>query len=66
MQRAIVRCNVRKWHYPLLKDEYDMADEGDILQNLDAQPNGADTQPAAAIITQYVKDLSVENPSAPA
>ena len=43
-----------------------MADEGDILQNLDAQPNGADTQPAAAIITQYVKDLSVENPNAPA
>lgn len=42
-----------------------MADEGDILQNLDSQPNGADTQPAAAIITQYVKDLSVENPNAP-
>lgn len=46
-----------------------MADEGDILQNLDNQnpgPNGADNQPTAAIITQYVKDLSVENPSAPA
>lgn len=42
-----------------------MADEGDILQNLDAKPNGADTTPAAAIITQYVKDLSVENPNAP-
>lgn len=42
-----------------------MADEGDILQNLDSKPNGADTQPSAAIITQYVKDLSVENPNAP-
>ncbi|MEO1488953.1 MAG: protein-export chaperone SecB [Pseudomonadota bacterium] len=44
-----------------------MADEGDVLTNLDnAGANGADsTQPAAAIITQYVKDLSVENPSAP-
>ncbi|MBV7265987.1 protein-export chaperone SecB [Erythrobacter ani] len=46
-----------------------MADEGDILTNLDNQnpgANGADTQPTAAIITQYVKDLSVENPNAPA
>ncbi|QFT78961.1 protein-export chaperone SecB [Erythrobacter sp. THAF29] len=46
-----------------------MADEGDILQNLDNQnavPNGADNQPSAAIITQYVKDLSVENPNSPA
>ncbi|MCK0127267.1 protein-export chaperone SecB [Erythrobacter sp. F6033] len=42
-----------------------MADEGDILQNLDTKANGADTQPSAAIITQYVKDLSVENPNAP-
>ena len=45
-----------------------MADEGDILQDLDAlnnSANGADTQPSAAIITQYVKDLSVENPNSP-
>jgi preprotein translocase subunit SecB len=43
-----------------------MADEGDVLTNLDNQgANGADTQPAAGIITQYVKDLSVENPNAP-
>jgi len=45
-----------------------MADEGDVLTDLDnnpAAPNGADTQPAAGIITQYVKDLSVENPNAP-
>lgn len=28
--------------------------------------NGADTLPAIALITQYVKDLSFENPNAPA
>ncbi len=46
-----------------------MADENDVLSdlNLDAtQPNGADNQPSAGIITQYVKDFSVENPNAPA
>ncbi|MGB7370302.1 protein-export chaperone SecB [Erythrobacter sp.] len=45
-----------------------MADENDVLTNLDNQANeanGADNQPAAGIITQYVKDLSVENPQAP-
>ncbi|MEM7687849.1 MAG: protein-export chaperone SecB [Pseudomonadota bacterium] len=45
-----------------------MADEGDVLTNLDNPnpgANGADNQPAAAIITQYVKDLSVENPNSP-
>ena len=47
-----------------------MADDGDdILQNLDLGagpvPNGEDTQPAVGIISQYVKDLSVENPHAP-
>lgn len=50
------------------KDETIMAEEGDVLTNLDnpvAGANGADNQPAAGIITQYVKDLSVENPNAP-
>jgi preprotein translocase subunit SecB len=44
-----------------------MAEEGDVLTdlNLDAAPNGADTQPAAGIISQYVKDMSVEVPHAP-
>lgn len=47
-----------------------MADEGakpgDVLTNLDnAGGAGADDLPAAGIITQYVKDLSVENPNAP-
>ncbi len=44
-----------------------MADDGNVLANLDApgSANGADTQPVAGIISQYVKDLSVENPRAP-
>ena len=48
-----------------------MADEGNVLANLDnldsdtPLPNGADTQPVAGIISQYIKDLSVENPKAP-
>jgi preprotein translocase subunit SecB len=29
-------------------------------------PNGEDTAPAAGLISQYVKDLSFENPNAPA
>lgn len=44
-----------------------MADEGDVLTNLDAQPapNGADNQPVAGLLSQYVRDLSVESPRAP-
>lgn len=45
-----------------------MADEGDVLTNLDpdnGNGNGADTQPVAGLLSQYVKDLSVENPRAP-
>jgi len=46
-----------------------MAEEGDALNTIDAAPrsvgNGADTQPVAGMISQYVKDLSVENPKAP-
>ncbi len=44
-----------------------MADEGNVLSDLNTNPapNGADTAPVAGIISQYVKDLSVENPKAP-
>jgi len=44
-----------------------MADEGDVLTDLNPQTggNGADNGPVAGIISQYVKDLSVENPKAP-
>jgi preprotein translocase subunit SecB len=41
-----------------------MADEGNIISDLNLD-NGDDTAPAAGIISQYVKDLSVENPNAP-
>jgi len=45
-----------------------MSDEGNVLTDLNLggpAANGADTSPAAGIISQYIKDLSVENPSAP-
>ncbi|WP_394658250.1 protein-export chaperone SecB [uncultured Novosphingobium sp.] len=43
-----------------------MADEGNIISDLNLN-NGSDedNDPAAGIISQYVKDLSVENPNAP-
>jgi preprotein translocase subunit SecB len=45
-----------------------MADEGDIITDLNGggpAGNGEDDQPAVGILSQYVKDLSVENPHAP-
>lgn len=45
-----------------------MAEEGNVLTDLNLDPaagNGADNQPVAGIISQYVKDMSVENPNAP-
>jgi preprotein translocase subunit SecB len=45
-----------------------MADENDVITDLNLggpAPNGEDTGPAAGIISQYVKDMSVENPNAP-
>jgi preprotein translocase subunit SecB len=47
-----------------------MADEGDIISDLEfggatGGGNGEDNEPAIGIISQYVKDLSVENPHAP-
>jgi preprotein translocase subunit SecB len=41
-----------------------MADEGNIISDL-STGNGEDTSPSAGIISQYIKDLSVENPNAP-
>jgi preprotein translocase subunit SecB len=40
-----------------------MADQDFNMQPL---PNGADTAPAVGLISQYIKDLSFENPNAPA
>ncbi len=42
-----------------------MADDGNVISNLDLGGNGEDSSPAAGLISQYVKDLSVENPNAP-
>lgn len=44
-----------------------MADDGNVISNLDLDSagNGEDSTPVAGIISQYVKDLSVENPNAP-
>ncbi|MGF7154591.1 protein-export chaperone SecB [Novosphingobium gossypii] len=41
-----------------------MADEGNVISDLNLD-NDEDSSPAAGIISQYVKDLSVENPNAP-
>ncbi len=43
-----------------------MADEISDTVFTTSQPNGADTGPAIGMISQYVKDLSFENPNAPA
>jgi preprotein translocase subunit SecB len=43
-----------------------MAEEEGAAGAFDQQTNGEDTSPAAGIISQYVKDLSFENPNAPA
>ena len=40
-------------------------DEQDQQFSADALANGADTSPSAGMISQYVKDLSFENPNAP-
>lgn len=44
-----------------------MADDANVLTDLDTQAaaNGADTQPLAGLLSQYVRDLSVESPRAP-
>jgi len=43
-----------------------MAQEDGTIPTEGALPNGADNQPQIALIAQYVKDLSFENPNAPA
>lgn len=43
-----------------------MADDADTIQSTILSGNGADTAPQIALISQYVKDLSFENPNAPA
>lgn len=47
-----------------------MSEQDDFITSTDAQgaplANGADTAPAVGMISQYTKDLSFENPNAPA
>ena len=45
-----------------------MADDNNVISdlNLGTEGNGADNGPSAGVIAQYIKDLSVENPNAPA
>lgn len=43
-----------------------MADNDTAATPADFQPNGEDTLPQVGMIAQYVKDLSFENPNAPA
>ena len=43
-----------------------MSDDRTGVDAPEPQANGADTAPAAGMISQYVKDLSFENPNAPA
>lgn len=43
-----------------------MADEADNIQTGVNTGNGVDNSPQIALISQYVKDLSFENPNAPA
>jgi preprotein translocase subunit SecB len=43
-----------------------MAEETGAEGVFDQQSNGEDTQPQVGIISQYVKDMSFENPNAPA
>jgi len=44
-----------------------MAEQNDgVITTSVPLPNGEDTMPAAGLISQYVKDLSFENPNAPA
>ena len=43
-----------------------MAEEEGVTAGTEPQPNGADTTPQVGVISQYVKDLSFENPNSPA
>ncbi len=42
-----------------------MAEENGNVTTPDPAANGADNQPQIGVISQYIKDLSVENPNAP-
>jgi preprotein translocase subunit SecB len=49
-----------------VKKDYPMAEPENAAQNGEPLTNGEDTSPVAGLISQYVKDMSFENPGAPA
>src|SRR5687768_14686344 len=49
-----------------LRRIYRMAEPENAVTNGEPLSNGADTAPVAGMLSQYVKDLSFENPNAPA
>jgi preprotein translocase subunit SecB len=49
-----------------MNEESSMAENDAPAEFGEPAGNGADTAPAAGVISQYVKDLSFENPNAPA
>jgi preprotein translocase subunit SecB len=68
-RRASVSVGAPARLHPITESIPIMAEEGDVLTSLDnlngSAGNGHDTAPVAGLVTQYVKDLSVENPRAP-
>jgi len=42
-----------------------MSEEAGSIENANISANGADTAPQIALISQYIKDMSFENPNAP-
>ena len=56
----------RRAVHPSSRKQEDMAEEQGAEGAFQQESNGADTSPQVGIISQYVKDLSFENPNAPA
>ncbi len=52
--------------YPESKDDNAMAEDAPAADTPDPASNGNDSLPQVGVLAQYVKDLSFENPNAPA
>lgn len=52
--------------YPESKDDKAMAEDAPAADTPDPASNGNDSLPQVGVLAQYVKDLSFENPNAPA
>jgi preprotein translocase subunit SecB len=66
---AARRGVAREWHGPFVqiipRKAKKMAEEEGNIVSETLKANGADTAPAVGMLSQYIKDLSVENPNAP-